>query len=164
MPANAALRRALIVFPILLVTVVSLLALSPQTADAGYLLRSHKIHHSVRVAKNHVGDPYVYGADGPRSFDCSGLTKFSYNRAGLYMPRSAGAQYRYVRHIHKRNLRRGDFVFFHNASGYVYHVGVYLGRIHGHRVILHAPYPGKRVSRARIWTRSWYAGTLRFRP
>jgi cell wall-associated NlpC family hydrolase len=111
----------------------------------------------------HKGDPYSYGAAGPRSFDCSGLTMFAYGKAGLYLPRSSDGQARFVRHIPKKNLHRGDFVFFH-SGGHVYHVAIYLGRHHGARFILHAPHSGTVVQRDPIWTPSWYAGTLRHRP
>jgi len=68
-----------------------------------------------------------------------------------------------VRHIQKRNIRRGDLVFFHDGSGSVYHVGIFAGRRHGSEYILHAPYTGQVVHRERIWTGSWYAGTMRRR-
>jgi cell wall-associated NlpC family hydrolase len=65
-----------------------------------------------------------------------------------------------MRHIKKRKLHRGDFVFFTGSSG-VYHVGIYVGRRDGDRAVLHAPKPGTRVRVEKIWTRSWFAGTLR---
>jgi cell wall-associated NlpC family hydrolase len=125
--------------------------------------RAHKIAHAVAVAVHQKGDPYVYGAEGPNAFDCSGLTEYSFAKAGLYLPRTSDAQYRFVRHIHKRNIRRGDLVFFHDGSGSVYHVGIFAGRRHGSEYILHAPYTGQVVHRERIWTGSWYAGTMRRR-
>jgi cell wall-associated NlpC family hydrolase len=163
MPAFAALRRALVAVPVLLTLVLAVSTVVAPTAEASATLRAEKIHHAVHVAHNQVGDPYRYGADGPNAFDCSGLTFFSFEKAGLRLPRTAAAQYRHVRHIHKRSLRRGDLVFFHNSSGSVYHVGIYLGHWDGSRWILHAPYPGTRVHRERIWTGAWYAGTLRLR-
>jgi cell wall-associated NlpC family hydrolase len=66
--------------------------------------------------------------------------------------------------IKKRHLRRGDFVFFYSGAarpGNVYHVGVFSGWHHGHRTVIHAPRPGEHVKRERIWTRHWFAGTLR---
>ena len=131
-------------------------------ADAALSHRERKIFHAVRIARRQIGDPYVYGANGPRAFDCSGLTSFAYHRAGLKMPRTSSAQYARVRHIKKRNIRRGDLVFFH-SGGSVYHVAIYLKRKHGNRIILHSPHPGRSVQRDPIWTRSWWAGTLRRR-
>lgn len=124
--------------------------------------RDRKIHHGLEVAISKKGDPYVYGAAGPSRFDCSGLTMFSFGKAGLYLPRSAAAQYSYVRHIPKSKLHRGDLIFFH-SGGYVYHVAIFLGR-HDHKVwLLHAPHTGTVVQRDPIWTTSWWAGTLRRR-
>lgn len=124
--------------------------------------REEKIFRAVRIAKRQIGEPYRYGADGPGSFDCSGLVQYSYRKAGFKMPRTTDRQYRRVRHIKKRRIRRGDFVFFH-SGGNVYHVGIYLKRKNGRRIILHAPSSGRTVQRDPIWTRSWKAGTLRKR-
>ncbi len=163
MPASAAWRRKFAALSAMLAMTVTLcLALSlftPPTADAA-VKRERKVRHGIHVAKNQVGDPYAYGADGPNRFDCSGLTMFSYGRAGLRLPRSSDAQYRYVRHIRKNNIRRGDLMFFYNSSG-VYHVGIFMFRKHGHSYILHAPRSGSVVHRQKVWTRQWKAGTLR---
>jgi cell wall-associated NlpC family hydrolase len=116
---------------------------------------------SIAVAQR--GKPYVYGAAGPRSFDCSGLTSFAYHRVGFRgMPRTAAAQAPFARHIPRTAMRRGDLIFF-GGSGGVYHVGLYAGVFHGHRMVLHAPYPGQRVHAQPLWTNAWFAGTLRFR-
>jgi cell wall-associated NlpC family hydrolase len=57
-------------------------------------------------------------------------------------------------------MRKGDLMFFYGSGG-VYHVGVYAGTKDGHRYLIHAPNSGERVHRERVWTNSWYAGTLR---
>jgi cell wall-associated NlpC family hydrolase len=119
-----------------------------------------QVEHAYRVAAHQLGDPYVYGADGPGSFDCSGLTSYAYHHAGLSLPRTAAEQAAYVRHIPRGDLRRGDFVFF-SDGGHVYHVGLFVGWQHGQRVILHAPHPGASVEKETIWTDGWFAGTLR---
>ena len=54
-------------------------------------------------------------------------------------------------------------MFFHDGGG-VYHVGIFVDWRDGHRVIVHAPQPGQRVHKSKIWTGSWWAGTLRPRP
>ena len=87
---------------------------------------------------------------------------FSAKRAGLFMPRSSDAQYRHVRHIPKTNLRRGDYMFFHNG-GNVYHVAIFLQRVNGRVQLLHASRSGTPVKRDFAWTQSWFAGTLRYR-
>jgi cell wall-associated NlpC family hydrolase len=163
MPAIPAWRRLLVAVPILLVMTLALSLFAATSAEAHKSQRERKIHHGLKVALHQKGDPYSYGSAGPGAFDCSGLTMFSYGKAGLYLPRSSDDQARFVRHIPKKNLHRGDFVFFH-SGGHVYHVAIYLGRHHGKRFILHAPHSGTVVQRDPIWTSSWYAGTLRHRP
>ncbi len=171
MPASHARRRFRVAAPVLLLTSVLVAVLmvltNAQPADAftaqARSHRTHKVIHGLKVAKNQVGDPYRYGADGPSAFDCSGLTEYAFKKAGLRLPRSSDAQYRHVRHIRKNNIKRGDLMFFFNSGG-VYHVGLYLGRARdGRALMLHAPYPGKRVHRERVWTSHWRAGTLRLR-
>ena len=162
MPATAAWRHVA-ALPVLLILALAFSMMAVAPADASQKsLRERKIHHGLNVAIKQKGDPYVYGADGPRSFDCSGLTMFSFAKAGLHLPRTSDAQARYARRIPKKNVRRGDFVFFH-SGGNVYHVALFLGRNHGNKYILHAPSTGKNVQRDPIWTSSWFAGTLRKR-
>ncbi|MDD9347712.1 MULTISPECIES: C40 family peptidase [unclassified Mumia] len=119
--------------------------------------RAGRIVKASRVAARQKGDPYRYGASGPRAFDCSGLTSYSFRKAGMKLPRTANSQYRHVRKIKKRNIRKGDLVFFGGSRKY--HVGIYWGKGR----ILHAPYSGSRVKVERIWTRGWSAGTMRLR-
>lgn len=102
---------------------------------------------ALKVARNQKGDPYRYGASGPSAFDCSGLTSYSYKRAGKSLPRSSGAQRSATKRISRSKARKGDLVFFHGRGG-VYHVGLYEG---GNK-ILHAPYSGTRVRTEKIWT------------
>ncbi|KHL08405.1 UNVERIFIED_CONTAM: hypothetical protein LK11_58240 [Mumia flava] len=121
------------------------------------LRRIKKIDKAERVAARQKGDPYRYGASGPGSFDCSGLTSYSFKKAGIKLPRTADSQYHRVRKIKKRNAKKGDLVFFGGSRKY--HVGIYWGK----KRILHSPYSGSRVKVEKIWTRSWSAGTLRKR-
>lgn len=158
MPALSALRRLLVAIPVLLITTLAVSLVSAPPANAS--LRAHKIHHGVKVGINQIGDLYAYGADGPNRFDCSGLVMYSFRKAGLYLPRTVAEQWRFVRHIRKSHLRRGDLVFFHDGGG-VYHVAIFLRRKHGHVIILHSNHPGGGVHRAHTWTNSWWAGTLR---
>ena len=79
------------------------------------------------------------------------------------MPRSSDDQGRYARHILRKNMRRGDLMFF-TSGGHVYHVGIFLGRARdGRPLLLHAPRSGERVHRERVWTNHWFPGTLRYR-
>src|SRR5262245_56419754 len=141
---------------VLLAFVFAVTIASP--ADASR--RSRRIHGALEVARHQKGDPYSYGANGPRRFDCSGLTQFSFRRAGLYLPRTSRAQARYTRNVKKGHMRKGDLMFFYDRGG-VYHVGIFTGWHHGHRWVLHAPRPGGHVHASRVWTRRWFGGTLR---
>lgn len=125
-------------------------------------IRNKKIQRAVRVARNQIGDPYVYGAAGPGAFDCSGLTSFAFGKAGISLPRSSDAQGAHVKRIAKSRMKRGDLMFFHSGGG-VYHVGIYVGRKNGDRVILHSSQSGRPVQRDPVWTSSWFGGTLRIR-
>jgi cell wall-associated NlpC family hydrolase len=116
---------------------------------------------AMRIAKHQLGDPYKYGAEGPDKFDCSGLVYFATHRAGFKnVPRTSADQAAFMRHIKRSNMRPGDFVFF-TSKGDVYHVGVYVGRSDGNRMIVHAPSPGEKVKRDPLWTDKWFPGTLR---
>ncbi|WP_082748051.1 C40 family peptidase [Nocardioides jensenii] len=163
-PRMPARLRALLVLPLMVLSLlVAGTMAEPPTAEAQALSRAQRIHLAYNVATRQIGDPYRYGAAGPGAFDCSGLIHYSFRKAGFRaMPRTSSAQYRFTRHIRKRNLRQGDLVFFH-SGGRVYHAAIYVGRKSGRVVILHAPRSGTRVRREFAWTPSFYAGTLRGR-
>ncbi|MEV0278906.1 C40 family peptidase [Streptomyces sp. NPDC050610] len=104
---------------------------------------------ALRVAASKKGAPYRYGASGPHRFDCSGLTLYSFKRAGKRLPRTAASQYNRTRHVPASSRKGGDLVFFHSRGG-VYHVGIYAGSGR----IWHAPKSGTVVRLERIWSRS----------
>lgn len=109
--------------------------------------RATRASRAARVAKRYLGVPYKYGGSTPRGFDCSGYVQYVYKKVGKTLPRRASLQRKAVKYT--RHPRVGDLVFFHRY-GRVYHVGIYAGKGH----VWHAPRPGKRVKRERIWTRS----------
>ncbi|HZC72038.1 MAG TPA: NlpC/P60 family protein [Jatrophihabitans sp.] len=80
----------------------------------------------VREAKTHIGEPYVWGAEGPHKFDCSGLVMFSYGKFGYDTPRVSEDQAHAARLIPASRVVAGDLAFYHDAEGDVYHVGIYL--------------------------------------
>jgi hypothetical protein len=82
----------------------------------------------VALAANLIGRPYVWGAEGPREFDCSGLTQYVYQEFGTELPRRAIDQSR-AGDPASRRLQRGDLVFFSTEPGgsLVTHVGIYEG-------------------------------------
>jgi len=123
--------------------------------------RSGRVAHAVGIAASEKGKPYAYGAAGPRAFDCSGLTFYAFHHAGFRgLPRTAAAQSHFARHISRSRMHRGDLIFFTGRGG-VYHVGLYVGMSHGRRLVLHSPYPGRRVHVEPLWTNAWFPGTLR---
>jgi cell wall-associated NlpC family hydrolase len=154
--------RRLLALPMTILAASALTVSLCAPADA-VTTRQRKITYGLQVARDQKGDPYRWGAEGPFRFDCSGLTMFSYARAGLFLPRTSDAQARYTRRIRKSNIRPGDLMFFH-SGGDVYHVGVFAGwNGRGSALVLHAPRPGQRVHTSTAWTRRWYPGTVRRR-
>lgn len=103
---------------------------------------------ALAVARSKVGHPYVFGAAGPRTFDCSGLTQYSYARAGRHIPRVANAQFHAARRIGRGQLRPGDLVFYHQYGrrGPVFHVGMYVS----HGMTVAAVDPAQGVTWQRI--------------
>ncbi|MGW1275218.1 NlpC/P60 family protein, partial [Streptomyces sp. NPDC002491] len=93
---------------------------------------------AVRYAVRQIGKPYEWGAEGPRSYDCSGLTSEAWGHAGTPIPRTSQEQWARLPRIPLKELRPGDLVvYFPEAT----HVALYLG---GGRVI-QAPRTGERV-------------------
>ena len=115
----------------------------------------------VNLAYSKLGSPYVWGAEGPNSFDCSGLTSYVYrNAAGISLPRTSGSQYGVGRSVSKANLQAGDLVFFATGGGGISHVGIYVG---GGNMI-HAPQAGDVVKVSNINSSYWqnaYVGAKR---
>ena len=97
----------------------------------------------LNLAYSKIGSPYVWGAEGPNSFDCSGFTYYVFrNAAGVSLPRTSSAQSGYGKTVSKSNLQPGDLVFFNTSGKGVSHVGIYVG---GGNMI-HSPSSGKTVS------------------
>ena len=108
------------------------------------LLESNALAQDVvDLAASLIGRPYEWGAGGPDSFDCSGLTQFVYQELGIELPRRAISQSR-IGDPAGRRLQRGDLLFFSTDSGrsLVTHVGLY----EGHDVMIDA---SKRYGRVR---------------
>ena len=81
-----------------------------------------------KAAKAQLGKPYVYGANGPSSFDCSGFTKYVFNKAiGQTLPRTAQQQYNSYDHVSAKNAKAGDLIFFGTSKNNISHVGIYKG-------------------------------------
>ncbi|AJE87028.1 NLP/P60 family protein [Streptomyces albus] len=110
---------------------------------------------ALEVAASKQGAPYGYGATGPNSFDCSGLTKYAFKHAGKELPRTAQQQFNATKRVPPAQRRNGDLVFF-GYRGNVYHVGIYAG----HGRIWHSPKTGAVVRLEKIWSSSVQYGRV----
>jgi cell wall-associated NlpC family hydrolase len=90
---------------------------------------------AVAAAQSVLGAPYVFGAAGPSSFDCSGLTSWAWAQAGVSLPHSASAQYSSLPHVPLDQVVAGDIIYYGNFGP---HVALYIG---GGQII-HARHPG----------------------
>ena len=92
---------------------------------------SNSVSQVISMAKSLLGKPYVWGAEGPSSFDCSGFTYYIFkNAAGITLPRTSKEQSTYGTYVSRSNMQPGDLLFFDtngNNDGDVSHVGIYLG-------------------------------------
>lgn len=79
---------------------------------------------ALQAARSKIGVPYVWGATGPSSFDCSGLTQWAFEQAGVDIPRTSQAQSQAGQKVSMDNLQPGDLIFFYSP---VSHVGIYAG-------------------------------------
>ncbi|MGW4030137.1 NlpC/P60 family protein [Streptomyces sp. NPDC004838] len=95
-------------------------------------------------ARAQIGKPYVWGAAGPSSYDCSGLTQAAWKAAGVNLPRTTWDQVKIGTRVETKDLRPGDLVFFYDD---ISHVGIYVG---GGKMI-HAPKPGANVREESIY-------------
>ncbi|MEU2162347.1 NlpC/P60 family protein [Streptomyces chengbuensis] len=93
---------------------------------------------AVAAAQSAVGKPYVWGANGPSGFDCSGLTQWSYAQAGVGLPRTSQAQRYAGQQVPLSQARPGDLVTYRSDAS---HVAMYVGN----GQVVHAPYPGAAV-------------------
>jgi peptidoglycan DL-endopeptidase CwlO len=108
---------------------------------------------AVQWAYKELGKPYVWGAAGPNSFDCSGLTQYVWAKAGVYLDHYTGSQWNEGRHVSRDQLRPGDLVFFGSD---LHHVGIYIGNGN----MIEAPHTGADVRISGAF-RSDYAGAVR---
>ncbi|GAA2097392.1 hypothetical protein GCM10009841_09680 [Microlunatus panaciterrae] len=99
---------------------------------------SAKGRKALAFAKKQLGDSYRYGATGPNSWDCSGLTSGAWKAAGVKLPRTSQAQFRVGKRVSKSHLRPGDLVFFYSG---IRHVAIYAGN----GKVIHASRPGTPV-------------------
>jgi peptidoglycan DL-endopeptidase CwlO len=112
---------------------------------------------ALAYARAQLGKPYIWAADGPDTFDCSGLTMMAWRTGGVSLPHYSVAQYEQVRHVSRAGLRPGDLIFWSKvpgSPGSIYHVALYIG---GDQMI-HAPRTGDVVKVSNMY----YMGTPDF--
>lgn len=109
---------------------------------------------AIAYAKAQLGKPYQWGADGPGSYDCSGLTMQSWRHAGVSLPHSSSQQYSTLPHVPRSALQPGDLVFFGSP---VHHVGIFVGN----NQMIDAPNSGEVVRYDSINRMGDYAGAGR---
>ncbi|MCX5397952.1 NlpC/P60 family protein [Streptomyces sp. NBC_00102] len=94
---------------------------------------------AVKFALAQIGKPYVWGAEGPDSYDCSGLTSQAWAAAKRPIPRTSQEQWAQLKHIAIGDMRPGDLIIYHGDAT---HVGMYIGD----GMVVHAPRPGRNVT------------------
>jgi len=135
---------------------------TPSAAD-GAGTTTTQVTAALRAAESRKGLPYVWGAAGPVSFDCSGLVQWSFAQAGVSMPRVAADQARTGPAVPLSQLEPGDLLFYHTDPtdpGYISHVAIYLGN----GWMIQAPQPGMDVQVVPADFGSQFAGAIRVDP
>jgi len=110
----------------------------------------------VQIAMQYLGYPYIWGAEGPYAFDCSGLVTYVFAQVGISLPHFAASQWNYGVYVPRDQLEPGDLVFFENLG----HVGVYVGNDD----YIQAPQPGDVVKITPLtepWSAANYYGAKR---
>jgi peptidoglycan DL-endopeptidase CwlO len=116
----------------------------PDPATRGSVVASTEAAQiAVDTALAQVGKPYVWGAEGPASFDCSGLVLFAYRAAGIGLPHSSAIQATMGQPVTRAQLQPGDLIAFYSP---VSHIGIYIGN----GQMVHAPTSGDVVKVASI--------------
>jgi cell wall-associated NlpC family hydrolase len=100
---------------------------------------STSARRAVAYATEQLGKPYVWGAEGPDSFDCSGLTSQAWAAAGYGIPRTSQEQWRRLHRVPVEQMRPGDLIIYNSDAT---HVAIYVGD----GMIIHAPRPGRSVT------------------
>ncbi|MEU1257562.1 NlpC/P60 family protein [Streptomyces chartreusis] len=114
---------------------------SSSSSDSSYATKAEK---TLAFARSQIGKPYVWGATGPDSYDCSGLTQAAWKAAGVDIPRVTYDQVNAGTTVPLSSAQPGDLVFFYDD---VTHVGIYIGN----GMMIHAPKPGAYVREESIY-------------
>ena len=101
----------------------------------------------IAFARAQLGEPYVWAAAGPNSWDCSGLTMVAWAQAGVRLTHYTASQYKQTARVPVDQLKPGDLVFFGPSVAGIHHVGLFIGN----GQMIHAPYTGTVVKISTIW-------------
>jgi cell wall-associated NlpC family hydrolase len=132
-------------------------------ASGGDAMTAAQLTAALQAAESRRGLPYIWGAAGPSSFDCSGLVQWAFAQAGVAMPRVAADQARTGAAVPVSQLQPGDLLFYHTDPtdpGYISHVAIYLGK----GWMIQAPQPGMDVQIVPASFGSEFAGAIRVYP
>lgn len=135
----------------LIAAAASLLMTGCANTPTGPLADQDTRQRIAEIALELRGEPYRFGGEGERGFDCSGLVHYAFEQVGASIPRTAEAQYDAVRPVYRDNLRPGDLVFFRTKGVFVSHVGIYVGDGR----FVHALNPDRPVSVADLDSPYW---------
>ncbi|MEV0614991.1 C40 family peptidase [Nonomuraea sp. NPDC050404] len=129
---------------------------------SGSFMTGDQLTVALKAAVSKLGTAYVWGAEGPNNFDCSGLVQWAYGQAGVKMPRVTHQQWVAGPQVPYEQAQPGDLLFWRNDPtnpGYISHVAIYWGN----GKMLHAPRTGDVVKIASVTTRN-LAGVVRVSP
>ncbi|WP_436495693.1 NlpC/P60 family protein [Actinokineospora sp. HUAS TT18] len=119
---------------------------NPPVDNGVYLAPPGAAGKAMEVALAQRGKPYVWGAEGPNSFDCSGLTLYAYRAAGVSLPHSSRAQYTLGKSVARGEWQPGDLLFYGGSPSTIHHVAMYIGG----GMIVHASTSGVPVKTATV--------------
>jgi murein DD-endopeptidase len=104
----------------------------------------------LNAAQQLIGTPYMLGGESPQGVDCSGLVQYAYAQAGILLPRTASAQFKFGRS--QSRILPGDLLFFRTSNAdFVSHVGIYAGQ----NQMIHASSSSGKVSKVNLQQRYW---------
>ena len=136
------MMRAVFILPALLTAALSACSSVPERpAPVAARASDETAAKALEHARDMLGKPYKFAGDTPAGFDCSGLVKYAYGRAGITLPRDTQSQQRMSVLVSTHALRAGDLLFFDQEGKKKSHVGLYLGNSR----FIHAPSSGGRV-------------------
>jgi murein DD-endopeptidase len=157
--ASTLTLRLAVVAAICLLGGLSGCAHTPAARSVGY--SQSRGDKAADTALTMIGRPYRFKGDTPSGFDCSGLVRYSYLRAGMDLPHGTSALRKLTRSVGLTNARKGDLIFFDQSGKKYSHVGIYVGGDH----FVHAPSTGGVVRRDSLDDPYWkkhYLDTRRF--